>query len=342
MQDVNPANLLGIEGSYLEYGAGWQHAFNKGGIASPYVANVSSSGVGSSGGASAGDIVAGVALDMAALLNEISNLSDIAKRQALAQNFRQKVLLALQAAGFTANPGGSADKIVVNGRTFDIIASLNTPGAQVSAQYLLVQEGSGSQTQTTYSAMAGASASSIVFSVGKEQNGLLSQINAAATMEERLSLAVQLRDKVVAALDAAGFNAVDLGKADKISINGVAYDILSDINTLGASTSVQMLRIDGAGQSPGSSSDPRSSILAAGAAHAGIIAQISASYSLEERRSLGTQLQSLVAEKLRSAGFTVETMESPDKIIVNGVTYDFIRSLNSPGAKAAIQTLLVV
>ena len=330
MLDSFAANLLGVDSGYYPH-VSYQPRGFQGSVAMSTASGGPWASVESKTLAtSALSVVSNVALEMSALLARISGSENLAQRRELALNFRQTVVQALQDAGFAAAPGGSPDKIVVDGRTYDIISSLNSPGTPVSYQFLEVTGVGG-----------GGSAAGIVFAVGSEEAGLLDRISNAATIEERLQLGVQFRDKVIEALRAAGHEAADLGKPDKISIDGVAYDILRSINGLGTRTAVQMLRIGGL-EGAGDQSDPRAAILAAGGKHQWIINEISASNSLDERRSLAMELQAIVVEALRAMGFTAQATDSPDKLVVNGTTYDFIRSLNSPGTMSALQTLVVV
>lgn len=343
MQGIIAANLLGVEASEFGYtGNGLRSNQGTAGKTS-FVGAVKTASYAAVAKIQPSAIVSRVAVDLAGLLGQISNSTDLAQRRALALSFREKVIQALQQAGYSAGGAGSPDKIVVEGRTYDIISSLNTPGTRVSAQWLLVTGGTTNNTTG-----ATRSVADVVFTTGKQQSALIQQISSAVTMEERLGLATQFRDKVIDALKAAGHSAQDLGKPDKISVNGVPYDILRAVNALGMNTAVQLLPIVElmGGSAPGGGSiptgDPRAAILAAGAAHGGLFSQISSSSNLEERRAIGTQLQALVVEALSGAGYTAEATDSPDKIIVNGQMYDFIRSLNSPGTQSALQTLLVV
>ena len=96
---------------------------------------------------------------------------------------------------------------------------------------------------------ASRSISDIVFSSGSAFGDLIGSINSAPTIDERLNLATEFRDMVIATLQAAGYSARSGGEEDKIVVEGVTYDILRSINTLGAQTSVQ-LHVVGSGYNP--------------------------------------------------------------------------------------------
>lgn len=290
---------------------------------------------GNAGGGNPAEVVARVGREMALLLNQISGSSDLEQRRSLALTFRASVIQALQAAGHAAEAGGSTDKIVVNGQVFDIIGSLNSPGSPVSAQFLRVDGGG-------YGGGSGGGASGsareVVFAAGRERQDLLDKMNSAATEAEKTGWGCALRDHIIEALNSAGHSAFEVGKTDKIVINGTVYDIIRAANGLGGQSAVHLLELKPFGESI--LSDARQAIVHAGSANGALLSQISASSDMAERRSIAEQLRELVLAALRSAGFGAEAHADPDKLVVNGLTYDFIRGLNSPGV-AQLQALRV-
>lgn len=323
------ANLLGVEDVRLQDFTPHRKAVPM--PAGAFSRSLSSASLASSkaGKGSAGNVVARVGTAMASLLLQISNSTNLDERRNLALSFREKVLDALREAGHSVRAAGSPDKIIVNGKLYDIIRSLNSPGSPVAAQFLPITE----NDQPNRS--ASGSISGIVFSVGRANGDLIAKINASSTLDERRQFCAELRDLVIAALRASGHAAEDIGKPDKIVVDGTLYDIIRAANGLGMQTAVQLLNLGPYGN--GVLGDPRFAIFSAGAGGGELLSQISDSSVLEERRSLAAQLQGMVVSALRSAGFSAEACESPDKLVLNGVTYDFIRDLNCPGATAQLQ-----
>lgn len=336
MSDLLMANLLGVETlrpldpvSRRGAGRAWTAA------AAPALDEAVSVSLSSDAtGGNPAEVVARVGREMALLLNQISSSSDLEERRSLALTFRASVIEALQAAGHVAEAGSSPDKIVVNGQVFDIIGSLNRPGSPASAQFLRVYD-------TGYDAGGGSASGSIkevVFAAGRERQDLLDKMNSATTEAEKTRWGQELRDYIIEALNNAGHSAFEVGKTDKIVINGIVYDILRAANGMGGSSAVQLLELKPFGESV--LSDARKAIVNAGAANSALLSQISASSDMAERRTIAEQLRELVLAALRSAGFGAEAHADPDKLVVDGITYDFIKGLNSPGV-AQFQALLV-
>lgn len=194
-------------------------------------------------------------------------------------------------------------------------------------------------------------AKEVLFETGRKNSELVSKINNATTLDERMDYVFQLRDVMLDALNAAGHSAYEYGKADKIVVNGNLIDIFKASNGVGMNTEVQWLDHGpainhgiGPGSSGGSSGggDFTSAIFAAGAEGASTLSQISNSVNLEERRELAVDFQNMMVSALKAQGFNAEVHTDPDKISINGVTFDVIRSLNTPGAHASLQALRVV
>ena len=188
---------------------------------------------------------------------------------------------------------------------------------------------------------ARASVSDIVFSLGAAKAGMISQMNTASTLDERLALAVQFRDTVVESLNAAGYSASAGNDVDKIVVDGVEYDILRSINTLGAKTNVQLHRVTGSGgggSSSGAVGGSISSIVyAAGKEHANLVAAINNASTLDERIANAEAFRNEVAEDLEAAGYNVVRLESVDKISIDGELYDVLSNVKSLGTNTTVQ-----
>lgn len=177
----------------------------------------------------------------------------------------------------------------------------------------------------------------IVMSTGNANGELIEKINDSSTLAERLGYVEQLRDKIIEALRAEGHTAYDVGKPDKISIDGELYDVIRASRGLGRDTNVQFMEVKAAT----AEDSVRSAIFDAGEKGIDMLPQISASSSLSERRELATQFRDQLVANLKEKGYDVTALDSPDKIRVNGVTYDIMRSLNDPGSQIRFQALKV-
>jgi hypothetical protein len=187
-----------------------------------------------------------------------------------------------------------------------------------------------------------ASIADVVFATGNAHTDLLSKINNANTIDERLGYVKELRDKIIQALNSAGYTAATTSNdsADKISVDGKIYDVVRASKGLGRNAKVQLLEVkEGAGTASGSG--VVDAIFKAGEQGIGLLRQISTSFNGTERRNLAAQIQQMMADYLNANGYTAETHNSPDKIIINGVTYDYIQGLNAVGQQAQFQALKV-
>lgn len=198
-----------------------------------------------------------------------------------------------------------------------------------------------------------ASPREVVFSTANANQDLIEKINNAQTVDERLGYVDQLRDIIVSALNSSGHDAYSYGKHDKIVINDVLYDIFYASNGVGMDTRIQMLDHGPAhlhgiyppGSNGGGGTDSGTNLVAAifnaGSSALNLISQISSSTDLQERRQLGGQFIDHMVQTLNGKGYSAEAHGDPDKIVINGTTFDVIRSLNSPGRQANLQALMV-
>jgi hypothetical protein len=343
------ANILGInsKANLLNTGMAGLHGSSANGTATGNFEEVLAATV---SGQSPAQIVQNVGSSMASILAAISSSYDMTERENLALNYRDAVLQALESNGVNAEAGAEADKITIGGTTYDILRSLNTPGASVAAQLLEVVSGApgtASGGQKT--------AEEVVRSTAAANGELLKKFNEATTVEERLAHAEELRDLIVSALNSSGHSAYSYGKIDKIVINGNLFDIFRDLDAVGTPTAIQMMDFGPAsdhgitppaGMKTASTNtaspygaEHSSAIFAAGASVADILKQISASSDAEERTALAQQFQQSVVQALNGMGFNATALDEADKISVNGIGYDIIRSLNAPGEAAYFQAL---
>jgi hypothetical protein len=300
-------------------------------------AGVLAAAVGANGSSrTVSDIVFSVGNEHGDLIAAINNAETMQERLGYAEQFRTRVMAALQAAGYSVSAGSGTDKIVVNGTTYDILSSLNTFGAQVTVQALTAGSGGG-MTSTDGSTR---SISEVLFSAESEHADLIEKINSAATLEERLNYARELREQIITDLRNAGHTAQGMESVDKIVIDGQMYDIFRGIKAVGEKTAVQMLWIGGA--EGGSSSNPVVAILSTGVSlGTSLLSRINASDDIGERKSLAIELRQRIIDALQQAGFTAGEGEDADQLVVNGKTYDFIRRLYYPDETASIQAMLV-
>lgn len=185
-----------------------------------------------------------------------------------------------------------------------------------------------------------SSISEVVFSTGYSNTELLSKINNANTIDERLGYAAELRDKIVAALNNAGYTAAAAESADKLTVDGKTYDVIKASKGIGRDTAIQLLEVEeGAGTA--SNSSVVDAIFKAGESGLSLLRQLSASFTVSERKHLAAQIQQMMVDHLNANGYTASITDSPDKIVVDGVTYDVIRGLNAPGQQAQYQAMKV-
>lgn len=186
------------------------------------------------------------------------------------------------------------------------------------------------------------SISSVVFATGDANMDLVNKISNASTMEERLGYATELRDKIVTALKSAGYNAEAANKTDKLSVDGQIYDVIKASKGLGRDSRVQLLKVDGNSASIADAGNSTAeAIFKAGETGINLLRRISTSHNVSERRHLAAQIQHLMVENLNANGYNASIGGSPDKIVVDGVTYDVIQGLNSAGSRAQFQAIKV-
>jgi hypothetical protein len=196
------------------------------------------------------------------------------------------------------------------------------------------------EDETTTSAPT-SSISEVVFSTGYSNTELLSRINNANTIDERLGYAAELRDKIVTALNNAGYTAAAAESADKLTVDGKTYDVIKASKGIGRNTAIQLLEVETGAGAASHSNSVVDAIFKAGESGLSLLRQISASFSVSERKHLASQIQQMMVDHLNANGYTASTTDSPDKIVVDGVTYDVIRGLNAPGQQAQYQAMKV-
>lgn len=181
----------------------------------------------------------------------------------------------------------------------------------------------------------------IVMRIAADLKDLLKQISASNDVEQRRALGRQFQEAVVAALVQAGYSAGVTDSADKIQVNGTTIDILRRLNTAGAETRVQLHVIDLAATSLQDGGTLEELINLAASQRQDLIDRINKAATLGERRDAGAELTSSIVAYLNQMGYSAQTTDSADKIIVNGQTYDIIRALNSLGTPIRFQLRLV-
>lgn len=175
----------------------------------------------------------------------------------------------------------------------------------------------------------------IVLQAGAANADLVQKINDAATIDERLNYSVQLRDKIIQALKDSGHTAYEIGKPDKISIDGSIYDVIKASRGMGRRSAVQFMEVTATNQ-PDSVTQ---AIFEAGEKHQNMLSHVSGTSDVSQRRALGTQFRDQIIANLKDQGYDVSAGTSPDKITVNGMTYDIIRGLNATGTQALFHVI---
>jgi len=182
-----------------------------------------------------------------------------------------------------------------------------------------------------------SSAEAIVMAAGWENADLIGKINTSTTIEDRLAYSIQLRDKIIDALREAGYTAYDIGKPDKISIDGSIYDVIKASRGLGRQTGVQFLPVE-ASIASDSHTD---AIFAAGESLQNLLPEISATHDPDERQQLALEFRQQLLDQLNANGYSATAHSSTDKIVVDGKVYDILRNLNSPGRAVLFQAARV-
>lgn len=244
-------------------------------------------------------------------------------------SFRDYLMQAL-----TASFGGATPRIVLqteNALNADLNPSLRTPDQP--------QPDLNATQKTTTTTIDWDKLRGILRKLGSDLKDLLDKISASTDVGQRRELAGQFTQSLVAALNAAGFTAAVTDSADKILVNGVTVDVIRSLNTAGKEVTLQMHVIDTLAGSPSAPSTLKEALELAATEFEDLINQINNATTIDERRDLVRELQSKVVEYLNQFGFSATTTDKPDKIIVNGVLYDFVRHANTVGKDIVLQTL---
>lgn len=352
MQEALIANILGLraQGNYGARLPGAPATARTPGSPNPFAATLSQTILLGNTGASPADIASKTSINLNSILDSISISTDLNERRSLGELYRSAIMAALKDGGYTVEEGSGPDKIIVGGITYDIIGSLNSPGATARAQFLKVDSSPQIPGGNTGGVPVGTPRE-IIFSTGNANTSLLTRINSASTLDERLGYVSQLRDIIVSALNASGHYAYTYGSHDKFVVDGTLVDFLRAAKGMGETASLQFLDMGPAinhgitgpegKQGGGIGGNMVSAIFAAGASGMALLNQISVSSDLNERRQLATDFINIVVSALNASGLTASSHVDPDKIVANGITYDIIRRLNTPGAIAQLQVLKV-
>lgn len=188
---------------------------------------------------------------------------------------------------------------------------------------------------TNVSSSPALSIRDIVLQTGASNTDLVAKINNAATIDERLNYSVELRDKIIQALKADGHTAYEIGKPDKISVDGNIYDVIKASRGMGRRAAVQFMQVTATNQPD----EVTQAIFEAGEKHQGMLSHVSGTSDVSQRHALGTQFRDQIIANLKDQGYSVSAGSSPDKLTVNGVTYDIIRGLNATGTQALFQVI---
>ncbi len=249
----------------------------------------------------------------------------------LSRIFKDSVIKSMTGYPKTEENNGVMDTASQNNDDSSVIGTENTNPTDIVSDII------GEQNSTP-----SRSISDVVFSTANANKDLLNKINSANTIAERTQLAGQLRDEIVTALQNAGYTAEAANKTDKITVNGTMYDVIKASKGLGREAKVQLLEVNPETATVSDRSNGEAeAIFKAGEAGINLLRQLSTSHNVSERRHLAAQAQHLMVEHLNANGYTASAGSSPDKITINGTTYDFIRGLNSPGKMAQFQALKV-
>ncbi len=194
------------------------------------------------------------------------------------------------------------------------------------------------QTSTTMTMPTG-SIREIVMTTGSLQSTLISKMNVATTKADRLQYAAELRDAIVTNLRNAGHTVETTESIDKIVIDGKTFDVIRKYDVLGKNAKVQLLDVDKHAGATQSFDPVPGAIYKATEEGIDLLLQMRNTSDVEAQRALAIQLQHMVAQNLKDAGYHAVTQASPDKIKIDGVSYDFIRNLGGFGNEIQFQAM---
>lgn len=197
---------------------------------------------------------------------------------------------------------------------------------------------SGDDGAPLVSAQPTASVAQVVFGTGNANLELLLKISNADTLNDRLKYVAELRDKIVDSLKKQGYNAAADAKPDKLTVDGKTFDVIKAANALGRNSGVQLLQVNGnSGTNDNEATGVVKTLFKGAEKTMNLLRKISASSSPAERKALALEMQEKLVSFLRENGYSASTSSSPDKITINGQTYDFLQNLNAPGRPVQFQ-----
>ncbi len=175
----------------------------------------------------------------------------------------------------------------------------------------------------------------IVMAIGQANSELLQKINGSTSVDERLGYVSQLRDNIITGLRSAGYKVEAAESPDSIYVNGELRDVVRKYRTPGRIAKVQYHRVRERNVDAANTENQRvkNAIFKASESGVNLLMKLRSSHSASEQKHLASMIQGLMVDHLNSNGFSASTTNSPDKIVVNGTTYDFIRGYGGENAQ---------
>ncbi len=246
-------------------------------------------------------------------------------------------------AGITMPAGCSLQQLYLDAMLKTMSTDFSTADTTASTSTATTDTTTTSQSGTTTGTTTSSSRSQqeIVLTVGSENAELLTQINNATSLDERLKYGTAMRDKIVTALRAEGYSVETTGSIDKISINGQVIDVMQNLKTLGMNSRIQYLETQNGGNS-NVNNEITTAILEAAQTGINSLLQLRASTDPSQRQQLALTIRTQIVEQLNAKGYNCTgVFGSADKITLNGNTYDFLSGLNSNSSQTHFQALKV-
>lgn len=176
----------------------------------------------------------------------------------------------------------------------------------------------------------GMTSRDIVMGMASVNRHIEARLMNSFDVEEKREIAIEYKLAVLEALRMAGKDVQDTDSADKLIIEGETVDLIYALGTPGGESRFHW-HVCRPGEGYDAFDDNQKLIMSMGDRYVHLLSQINQSNNGDERRAIAREIKALLINDLRDMGIEVEDTQSPDKVIIDGITYDFIMHLNSDG-----------
>lgn len=187
------------------------------------------------------------------------------------------------------------------------------------------------------------SAKTIAESYAIKQSELLDQIASLGSDDEKNALALQYRNGLMDQFSTAGIQASPGSSADKVLIDGVAYDILGGFKEAPASPAVTAGSLNSTGSVHTTENKPMRPVdkvvFSTARKNNHLIDKIEAATTVQERLKYVDELRETIEKALNDEGHHAYSYGSHDKLVINDILYDILLASNGVGMKTKVQML---